>query len=49
MLGIQCDTGSGHTEKLQQMTVKWNEMKSSDISGVTASLLKFIGKQVTIM
>lgn len=49
MLGIQCDTGLGHTEKLQQMTVKWNEMKSGDNSRVTVSLLTFIGKQVTIM
>jgi hypothetical protein len=49
MLGILCDTGSGHTEKLQQMIVKWNKIKSSDYSGVTVSLLTFIGKQVTIM
>jgi hypothetical protein len=44
MLGIQCDTGPGHTEKLQQMTAKWNEMKSSKNRGITVSLLTFIGK-----
>jgi hypothetical protein len=50
MLGIHCDTGPGHmcTDQLQQMKVKWNEMKSTENSRVPSSLLTFIGKKVTI-